>query len=73
MKLFAFQPDGHGEQSMFVMAETEEEAKAIVSEHIEKLVHEKRGYYENDFDGWGTDYYLMTVAGPGQVIMNNND
>lgn len=64
MKLYAFQPDGHGEQSFFVMAESEHEAKGFVDAYIEAN--------NPDCDRWGTDYYKMTVLDRGEVIENDN-
>lgn len=82
MKLFAWQPNGHGEQSFFVMAETEEQAKTAVEAKIADLLAKNadENYYEDDglysefcFRGWGTDYYTLTVADVGDVVMNSND
>ena len=82
MKLYAWQPNGHGEQSFFVLAETEEQARAAVEAKIADLLakHADDNYFEDDgnysemdFSGWGTDYYKLTVAGVAEVIMNSND
>lgn len=80
MKLYAWQPKGHGEESFFVMAENEEDARKFVEDKIQK------GWYYSDedicfqdmrvsycTDGWGTDYYHLTVCDVGQVITNAND
>ncbi len=84
MKLYAWQPKGHGETSFFVMAENEDQAREYVEAEIAK------GWYyyaddateaaygqlpRNDYstDGWGTKYYTLTVADVGQVITNDND
>jgi len=66
MKLYAWQPDGHGEKSFFVMAENIVEALEAVLDAIKGLDE----YYSR---GFGTDYYTLTVAGPGKVILNDND
>jgi hypothetical protein len=70
MKLYAFQPKGHGELSFFVMAESEDEAKQAVESYIKS--EEAKGRIL-DYDQWGTDYYMMTVLEAGEVIENDND
>jgi hypothetical protein len=72
MKLYAFQPQGHGERSFFTIAKNEEEAIKAVTNYVE-TVCAKGGIYEYDAAGWGTDYYKMTVVEEGQVIFNLND
>jgi hypothetical protein len=71
MKLYAFQPQGHGEQSFFTIAKSEEEAIKAVKKHID--THYPEGS-PNEYDayGFGTDYYKMTVIEEGQVVENNN-
>jgi hypothetical protein len=71
MKLYAFQPQGHGEQSFFTIAKSEEEAIKAVTKHIEK-VYPKGSSNEYDAHGFGTEYYKMTVVEEGQVVENNN-
>lgn len=74
MKLYAWQPKGHGEQSLYVMAESEEAAKQAANKAIESQISKANSFLtEYDFTGWGTDYYTLTVAEPGQVLMNDND
>lgn len=74
MKLYAWQPKGHGEQSFFVMAENEESARKAVNKEIELKTADSDSFLsEREFEGWGTDYYVLTVAVPGQVLMNDND
>jgi hypothetical protein len=76
MKLYAFQPKGHGQKSFFVMAESEKEAKEFVAKKIaELLANEEDGisYSDYDFSGWGTDYYCLEVFEVGQVVLNDND
>jgi hypothetical protein len=72
MKLFAYQPKGFGPASFFVMAESEDEAKASVEEFVRVQSQQDN---VNDFsaEGFGTDYYKLTVLERGQVIMNDND
>ena len=80
MKLYAWRPKGHGEASFFVMAENEDEARKYVEAEIAK------GWYyhpdgasdpelRNDYstEGWGTEYYTLTTADVGKVIINDND
>ena len=71
MKLYAFKPQGHGEQSFFTIAKSEEEAIKAVNKHID--THYPKGS-PNEYDayGFGTDYYKMTVVEEGQVVENNN-
>ena len=67
MKLYAFQPKGHGQLSFFVMAETKEQAIEQVGKHIAE------DGYDYNASRWGTDYYECTEVGPGVVIENEND
>lgn len=69
MKLFAFRPDGHGQQSFFVVAKDELEARERVTQHIIKHYGAGFGY---DVEGWGTDYYSMTEHEITEVIENDN-
>ena len=69
MKLFAFQPHGHGELSFFVVAASEEEARGFVDARIAS----DPDITEFDCAGWGTEYYGVTVVEPGQVAVNYND
>lgn len=72
MKLYAFQPTGHGQKSFFVMAESEQEAKYAIGTYlIDAFFKDKLSKY--DFEGWDTDYYTLTVLELWQVIMNGND
>ncbi len=73
MKLFAWQPQGHGEFSFFVVASREAEARAIVEAAIEQGTADGRTIGEYESDGWGTDYFKLTVAEPGQIVINEND
>ena len=77
MKLYAWQPRGHGSLSWFVCAETEEAARAAVESEIARrksldLLDLDR---ITDFEvrGWGTDYYELTVVEPGVVVANENE
>ena len=70
MKLYAWQPNGYGQLSYYVMAESEKEAKAAVES-------------SDDFEGWSSisylktsekieDYYVLTVLNDLEVITNDN-
>jgi len=72
MKLYAYQPDGHGEMSFFTIAESEEKARQVIDKHI-KEKYFKDGKYLYAAGGWETDYYILTVAEVGEVIENHND
>lgn len=69
MKLFAFQPRGLRALSFFVVAASEEEARGFVDARIAS----DPDITEFDCAGWGTEYYEVTVAEPGQVVVNYND
>ena len=66
MKLFAWQPNGHGEMSLFVMAKDLEAAKEAVIKKIASSPNEV-------FDGWDTKYYTITEFAEGEVALNDND
>ncbi len=65
LKLYAWQPQGHGECSFFVMAVSKKDAIKAVDEHIKDIDE----YYKG---GWGTDYYELTVLDELEVIDNDN-
>jgi len=74
LKLYAFQPDGHGPYSFFVMAKSEADAREAIegwriTEGLEKDNYNMGGYYDDD-----DDYdYELTVLKEGEVIVNDND
>lgn len=68
MKLYAWQPQGHGDPSFFVMAESIEAATAAVEAQIKV----DKATYNIDCYGWGTDYYVLNIADAGVVLMNDN-
>ena len=76
-KLYAFRPRGHGEESFYVMANSEEEARANIEKKIQKLQFEDESspFYHSDywFAGWGTEYYYMEIYEVGEVAMHEND
>jgi len=75
MKLFAWQPSGHGQLSFFIAAENEKQARAAVDKYIDAQLSEDTMTSFGSYDvlGWGTDYYQLTELDPGQVAINSND
>ncbi|KKL67988.1 hypothetical protein LCGC14_2129490 [marine sediment metagenome] len=75
MKLYAWQPKGHGEYSFFVCAEDKEGAEEAVNKYIHDHLNKDDDEYLFDYciDGWGTDYYVLTEVEPMTVIINDND
>lgn len=71
MKLYAFYPNGHGQFSFFVMADSEENARIKVTEHIKKN-HTKDDVINYEAQGWGTDYYKCVVADENTILENDN-
>jgi hypothetical protein len=70
MRLYCFQPSGHGETSAFVLAKTEEEARQFVIDAAEN----EDIFSRPDLTGFDTDYYEVTVVTePGKVVWNAND
>ena len=72
MKLYAWQPRGHGQQSFFVCAESEGAARSAVDQEIARLKSTAE-LDEYSVRGWGTAYYDLTIADPGYVVQNEND
>jgi hypothetical protein len=72
-KLYAWQPRGHGQQSFFVAAETEADAREAVEKEISRLKRDCGWFREYDCLGWGTDYYELTALPLGRVLTNDND
>lgn len=87
LRLYAWQPKGFGEKSFFVMAHSEKEAYAAVEKKIAALLapltaeeqnvepweNGRVSYSRTDFQGWGTDYYELTVLEVNQVILHDNE
>lgn len=73
--LFAFQPNGHGEYSFFVIEKNEDAAINAVNKYISEHSNKDDRYYIDrcDINGWGTDYYKLTKASIGEVITHTND
>lgn len=78
LKLYAFQPKGWGSYSFFVMAESEAKATEIVWQRIRDGQRHYRGEIDMEplgnyyCQGLGTDYYVVTEVGPGEVVENDN-
>jgi len=70
MKLYAFQPNGYGQYSFFVMAENEDEARQAVERYIEETFDSTCSL---PYAGFGTESYKLTVLNRGEVIVNAND
>lgn len=70
MKLFAFQPNGYGQYSFFVMAENEQEASCAVEQYIKETFDSTCSL---PYAGFGTDSYKLSVLDRGKVIANAND
>jgi hypothetical protein len=82
MKLYIWQPRGFGEMSFSIVAESEEAAREAVNLKISELLEkgQREDYYEDDniyrphhFDGWGTEYYQLTVVELGVVVLHDNE
>ena len=77
MKLFAWQPDGHGQLSWFVCAKTLDDAKKAIDQEISRRLsldnNDPDRIRNYDILGWGTDYYALTICAVGTPISNNND
>lgn len=77
MKLYAWKPNGHGQISFFVMAESKEKAQEAVDAYIKKHLDQDDNdefLYDYHVDGWGDDSrYNLEVKEAGQVAINYND
>ena len=69
MRLYAWQPRGHGEQSVFVMARDLRSARLAVLIKLEEVSGSELDY---DFEGFDTKNYGLTIASEGSVILNDN-
>jgi len=69
MKLFAFEPNGHGQLSFYIIAENEKEAFELVDKYV-KENYFKNNKYDYEAEGWGTTYYILRKAKKGEVIEN---
>ena len=78
MQLYIFHPDGHGEPSFYVMAESEAEARSLIVKRIEgsKAGDDWASQYIKDsmaYRTFGTAYYTMTIVDVGVVAISQND
>ena len=75
VRLYAWQPKGHGEYSFFVAAASETLARDAINNYIQAHIGKSDGHYLTDYgiSGWGTDYYELSVIDVGEVITNAND
>ena len=73
-KLYCWKPQGHGQYSFYVCADSYEEALSAVQTYIERYYMETStgGLYYEAF-GWGTDYYELVVVEQLSVLENEND
>ena len=71
MKMYIFEPKGT-ENSFVVCAESEEKAREIITDHVNKN-YRNTSERKFDADGWGSDYYAMRVLEIGQVGECRND
>jgi hypothetical protein len=80
-QLYAFQPDGHGPSSFFVMAESIDDALIRIAQYITK--NEIDNYYWRGVNDpykpsgltagtYINDSYILTILNPGEVIDNDN-
>ena len=72
MKLYILRPDGHGQFTFMVVAESQEDATAAFTKHIREN-YTRNGKVEYEARGWDSDYYKIEVYEPGQVAENYND
>ena len=78
MQLYIFSPDGHGEPSFYVMAESEAEARSLIAKRIidSKARDDWASKYIGDsmaYRTFATAYYTMTVVDVGVVAISQND
>lgn len=73
MKLFAFQPNGHGEYSFFIMAENIEIAQNKVDLLCTQEREKRNGYgYEYAYYK-GNNYYTIREYDENEIAINDND
>ena len=72
-KLYCWKPQGHGQHSFYVCADSYEEALSAVETHIKRHHTNTSDDLQYEAHGWGTDYYEITVVEPLSVLENEND
>jgi len=83
LKLYAFQPDGHGPSSFFVVTGSVEDAYARVMKYVKD--HPDTQFTDYHYHGIELPYtkrlapnkvsngsYTLTISSPGEVIDNDN-
>lgn len=69
MKLFAYQPRGHGLPSYFVMAKDREMADALVGQHSKGEIN----YKAQEANGtYVRNYYEITEHDVNDIVVNDN-
>jgi hypothetical protein len=71
LRLFVFDPIGHGPHSFSVIAQTEEEARQLVQAHVDSA-HTLAGQLNYEAKGWGTGGYIVTAFEPGEIAEHEN-
>lgn len=70
MKLFIWEPQGHGQDIVVVVEENLEKAQAAANQFVEDTIARTGvGYHYN---GWGTEHYQLTTMDPGKVMTFEN-
>ena len=76
MKFYLWRPTGHGPHSFGVMASSEEEARLLIDEHIQKKHYVIGKYvlpkYEYQAQGWPENYELSVIEA-GEIFEHEND
>lgn len=79
LKLYAFQPDGYGPKSFYVMATSEENARIAINKYIEdynkRQKEDEEIEYYSSLDDYETDYLSSCkplVLDENEVVINDN-
>ena len=75
VKLYSWQPNGHGQYSFFVASESLEDANMALQKYIDEHIDKDDEEYLDGYsiDGIGTDYYKLTISDVGTIVSNAND
>ena len=75
MKLFAWQPSGHGPYSFFVCAENQADAELAVNSYIKEHLDKNDGHYLGKFEteAWQNGDLNLKVLDALEVVTNCND